>query len=90
MIIKGLFELVYNLLSLVLTPINIPDLPAGIQTIFDRLLTTLVGSISLLNVFVRSSTLKLLIPAVIVIINVEHIYDGIMWVLKKLPFVGIE
>lgn len=90
MIIKGIFELVYNLLELVLTPINIPALPGGIQSIADRLLSILTSSVGLLCLFVRSSTLKLLIPAVLIIINVEHIYDGIMWILKKLPFVGIE
>lgn len=90
MIISGLLNLIYSLLELVLTPFSLPSLPDGIQTIFDTVLSYLTGSVGLLCVFVRPSTLQLLIPAVIVVINAEHIWNGILWILKKLPFVGIE
>lgn len=90
MIIKGLFELVYTLMSVVLAPFSLPQLPEGIQTIFDEVLGYMTGAVGLLTVFVRPTTLKLLIPAVIVVINAEHIWNGIIWILKKIPFVGIE
>lgn len=90
MIIKGIFELVYTLLSVVLGPFSLPVLPEGIQTIFDSIVEYLTGAVGLLCVFVRPTTLQLLIPAVILVINAEHIWNGILWILKKLPFVGIE
>ena len=43
MIIKGLFELVYTLLSVCMGPFSIPGLPAGIQTIFDQIVTYLTA-----------------------------------------------
>lgn len=90
MIIKGIFNLVYTLLSIVLAPFSLPQLPEGIQTIFDEIVGYLTGAVGLLCVFVRPTTLQLLIPAVIIVINAEHIWNGILWILKKLPFVGIE
>lgn len=90
MIIKGIFNLVYTLLSVVLAPFSLPSFPAGIQTIFDNVLSYMTGAVGLLYVFVRPSTLQLLIPSVIIVINMEHIWEGILWILKKLPFVGIE
>ena len=90
MIIKGLFDLIYTLLSIVLSPFSLPQLPDGLQSIFDTVLGDLTGRVGLLCQFVRPSTLQLLIPAVIVVINMEHIWDAILWILKKLPFVGIE
>lgn len=90
MIIKGIFELVYTLLSVVLAPFSLPALPDGIQSIFDEIVGYLTGAVGLLCVFVRPTTLQLLIPAVIIVINAEHIWNGILWILKKLPFVGIE
>lgn len=90
MIIKGLFNLVYTLLSVVLTPFSLPALPEGIQTIYNQIVSYMTGAVGLLCVFVRPTTLQLLIPAVIIVINAEHIWDGILWILKKLPFVGIE
>lgn len=90
MIVRGLFDLVYGLLSIVLAPFSLPALPDGIQSIFDTVLTYLTGSVGLLCQFVRPNTLKLLIPAVIIVINMEHLWNAIIWILKKLPFVGIE
>lgn len=90
MIIKGLFNLIYTFLSVVLAPFSLPQLPVGIQTIFDEIVGYLTGAVGLLCVFVRPTTLQLLIPVVIIVINAEHIWNGILWILKKLPFVGIE
>lgn len=90
MIIKGLFELVYTLLSVVLYPFSLPALPEGIQNIFDEVLGYITAAVGLLSVFVRISTLQLIIPAVIVVINAEHIWNGIIWILKKIPFLGME
>lgn len=90
MIIKGIFELVYTLLSVVLAPFSLPALPTGLQTIFEQLVGYLTGAVGLLCVFVRPSTLQLMIPAVILVINADHIWNGILWVLKKLPFIGLE
>lgn len=90
MIVKGLLDLMYNLLDLVLTPFSLPQLPEGIQNIFDTVVTYMTSAVGLLCIFVRPTTLQLLIPAVIVVINAEHIWNGIIWILKKLPFVGIE
>lgn len=90
MIVKGLLDLLYNLLDLVLSPFSLPALPEGVQTIFDQVVGYMTGAVGLLTIFVRPTTLQLLIPAVIVVINAEHIWNGILWILKKLPFVGIE
>lgn len=90
MIVKGLFELVYTLLSVILAPFSLPALPAGIQSIFNEVLDYITGSVGLLYVFVRPTTLKLLIPAVILVINAKHIWDGILWIVRKIPFLGME
>lgn len=90
MIVKGLFELVYSLLSVILAPFSLPGLPEGIQSIFDEVLKYITGAVGLLSVFVRPSTLKLMIPAVILVINAKHIWDGILWIVRKIPFLGME
>lgn len=90
MIIKGLFNLVLALMQVIFAPINLPQLPTGIQTIFDNLLTAMLSGIGLFEVFVRPSTLQLLIPIVIVLINFEKLWNGIIFILKKIPFLGIE
>lgn len=91
MIIKGLFELVYSLLNVVLTPFQIvPSMPAFVDSIFDYFMNFIFAPINILMYFCDVTIFRTLIPLYIVVLNMEHIWDGIMWILKKLPFVGIE
>ena len=91
MIIKGLFELVYSLLSVVLTPFEIiPDMPQHITNLLNIFHDVIMDAFSLTFFFINPFTVKIAIPLVILIANMEHIWDGIVWILKKLPFVGIE
>ena len=90
MIIKGLFNLVLALLKIIFAPINLPQLPDGIQSILDRLLDVLLDAVGLLEVFVRPQTLRVVVPLLIIIYNFEHVWNGIIFILKKIPFLGIE
>lgn len=90
MIIKGIFELVYTLYTFGQSRQRERSKHDRKQSIFDEVLGYMTGAVGLLCVFVRPTTLQLLIPAVIIVINAEHIWNGILWILKKLPFVGIE
>lgn len=90
MIIKGLFNLVLALLQVIFAPINLPQLPAGIQSIFNSLLSAMLSGIGIFEIFIRPSTLQLLIPIVIVLVNFEKLWNGIIFILKKIPFLGIQ
>lgn len=90
MIIKGLFELVFALLRIVFAPINLPGLPAGIQSVLDELIGYLTGAVGLLGVFVDLDVLRFLIGGVIVLVNFDKIYSVTMFILRKIPFLGIE
>lgn len=91
MIIRGLFELIYSLLNIVLTPFQIiPDMPQALDTVISGFFTFISTPISLALFFFDTSVLSVAIPVLIGIINMEHIWDGILWILKKIPFAGIE
>lgn len=90
MIIKGLFELVFVLLKIVFAPINLPDLPLVIQNVLDRLLEAMISGMGLLSVFVDLDVLMILIPVVIVVVNLDRVWGLIMFVLRKIPFLGIK
>lgn len=90
MIVKGLMELVFGLLKIVFAPINLPDLPAGIQSVLDEFTQVLVDAVGLFGIFVDMNVVKWLIPVVIVIANLDKVWSLIMFILRKIPFVGIE
>lgn len=90
MIVKGLLELIFGLLQIVFLPINLPALPGGIQSVLNQLTDVLKGAVGLLSIFVDMSVVKYLIPVVIIIVNFERIYDLVIYILKKIPFIGVE
>ena len=90
MIIKGLFELVFGLLQIVFAPINLPDLPSAVQNVVDKFVSLITSVIGLVGVFVDMELLKVLIPIVIVIANLDKLWNMIMFILRKIPFLGIE
>lgn len=90
MIIKGIMELVFSLLQIVFTPIDLPDLPSGIQSVLDELMGLFGSVIGLFGVFVDLNVVKWLIPVIIVIANLDKVWKLIMFILRKIPFLGIE
>ena len=64
---------------------NIPQLPESITGSIDRVMTVIFENVGLLGIFVRISTIKILVPLVIIVVNFEHIYHFVMWIIKKLP-----
>lgn len=90
MIIKGLLELIYVLLQVVFAPINLPALPDKIQRVVDELTNVLSGAVGLLGLFLDMSVVIILIPLVIVIANFDKIWKGIMFILRKIPFLGMK
>lgn len=90
MIIKGLFELIFGLLRIIFAPINLPQLPASVQSVVDELSSVLKSSVGLLSVFVDLNVLNVLIPVCIAVANFDKVWKVIMFILRKIPFLGIK
>ena len=72
----------------------LPQLPEIPSTLHDSLFNYLdiifdAGS-NILSLFIRISTLKLVIPILIVIINADKIYQVIMWIVRKIPLLSMD
>lgn len=85
-----IIELIINIFTGVLKTLlsvlpNIPQLPNSIGTSLNNVFTTIFNNVGLLGLFIRISTIKILVPLIIVVVNFEHIYHFIMWIIKKLP-----
>lgn len=70
--------------------IDIPDLPQSVLDSISSFLDLVFTNISALGFFIRPITLQVLVPLAIIVINFDKIYDAVMWVLKKIPMLGIE
>lgn len=85
---------VMNLIKAVITTVfgvlpNIPNFAQGLQNSVNSVLDTIFNNLGLIGVFVRPTTIKLIIPILIVILNFERVYKLTMWIIKKIPFFGV-
>lgn len=86
---------ILNLLKLLITTIfgvlpNIPNIPSSLSNSIDSFLDLIFNNCALLDLFVPISTIKIAIPIAIVIINFDHIYKITMWIIKKIPILGVN
>lgn len=86
MIIKAIFDLILLLLTNVFGILpDIPALPSSLLNSLNTVFTTIFDNVDLLGLFVRIDTIKVLVPLLIIVINFEHIYHFVMWIVKKIP-----
>lgn len=90
MIIKGILELFFSLLQIVFSPIALPQLPAKASSYLDQFIDWILGGYNVIGTFIDLGMVKTLIPIVIVIANLDKVWSFIMFILRKIPFIGVE
>lgn len=90
MIIEALLNVVKVLLQVVFGWINLPPFPLELTSSIDTFLSLVFDNLSLLGFFVRPITLTVAIPILIILLNFEDVYKLTMWIIRKIPFLGIK
>ena len=90
MIVEALLNLVLNLLKLVFGWINLPGMPDSVMPVIDKLFEALEGAVGLFGIFVDLNMVKILLPVLLIVVNFEHVWKFTMFILRKIPFLGIE
>ncbi len=90
MIIESLLNLIFGLLKVCFSWLSIPAFPESLTNSIDTFLNLIFDNISLLGFFVRPLTISIVVPVLIILINFEDVYKFVMWILRKIPFLGIE
>lgn len=89
MIVKALMDLVYNLFALLTAAINIPSLPEGIADVLEILTGAISSGLGILACYCHLDYLLVLFGLIIAVDAGLMIYRFIMWILKKIPMLGI-
>ena len=90
MILEALLNLIQLLLNVVFGWINIPQFPESLTRSIDSFLDLIFENLSLLGFFIRPITLTVAIPLLIILLNFDKIYKLAMYIIKKIPFLGIK
>jgi len=83
--VSFIVEAIFSLLGV------LPNVPDGIidvmEWFFDLIFENGLGLVCL---FLPIDYIKAMIPILIAVINFEHIYHAIMWVVRKIPMAGMN
>lgn len=90
MIIKGLFSLIIALLNIVFGWVNLPAMPSAVDEAFSLLLNYMAAGMGFVWLIVPREMVLVVVPVILVLSNFDKLYTVVMWVLRKIPFLGIE
>lgn len=90
MIISGLLSIVKMLVQLLFGWISLPQVPSGITTVVDQVFGYMQAGAGVLWFFIPQDLVLLLLPLVIVVANFDHLYKLGMWILRKIPMLGVN
>lgn len=90
MIIEGLLSVIKKLLMLLLSPIDIPSLPLGVQEVITKGMNYIIDGLGIFAAFTHYQFIMALISIVLVIEAAFLIYKFVLWLLRKIPAALIE
>lgn len=89
MIIEALLDTLYNIMD-VLMVLNIPSLPDEVYGYIDTAFTYIVSAGGILANYAPLSYLMVLFGVLLAVDAGIMLYHFIMWVVRKIPMLGIQ
>lgn len=91
MIVSSILDLLKFLITTIFGILpNIPSMPETLTNGINTFLDIIFDNVGLLGLFVPIDVMKIAIPIAIIIINFDHIYKLTLWILKKIPMLGMN
>lgn len=91
MVLEGLLTVTVALIHWIFALLpNIPDFNITLLEDLTGFVNLIFNNLQLLGFFVDIRMLKTMIPLIILVINLDHVYDLSMWVISKIPILNIR
>lgn len=90
MILKMVLGLMQSILSFILGLLPLPDVPAWLVELTETILQYMKMGMGIVLFFVPQAVVQGALDLVILIWTVVHTYKLVLWVLRKIPMLGIE
>lgn len=90
MIVESILNLFSSALKLIFGWISLPELPAEISNVVNQLMEYMKAGIGFIFLFFSIDLIRIMLPLVIVVANFDKVYKLVMFVLRKIPFLGIK
>lgn len=89
MILLALLNVIFALLKVLFSWLDLPDFPAELTAVVDDMIGYVVDALPLLWVFFDKSVVTVCLVIALACANFDKVYDLLMWVLAKIP-IGIR
>ena len=90
MIVEALINLIYSLFATLTSVVNVPPLPDGVMEIIDTAFGYISTGIKIVSNYTHFDYLLVLFGIIVALDFAIFVYRIILWVLKKIPMLGIE
>lgn len=90
MIVSALLDLIYNVISTLLSIIDLPDLPDTAKSYIEQFKGILSDGVAIFGVYFDLQYIKILFTIFITVTLAIEVYHLVMWVIKKIPMLGIK
>ena len=91
MILENFLNILLSSIEFILSILpDIPSLPDELLSSAYSFIDLIFDNVGLLGLFIPISTIKVVVPLVLVIVNFDKIYKLTMWVLNKIPTLDID
>lgn len=90
MIIELLMTLVLNVFEVLTSAIDLPELPSSIESVFNTAFDYIFSGIEILANYTHYSYLITLFMVIVTVDVGLHMYQAVMYILKKIPMINIK
>lgn len=90
MLVNALISVIYSLFNIVFGFVHLPSFPDGVSSYLNAFQVYFKSGIRLLSVVINMSYVATLFTIFISLVVIFELYKFIMWVLKKIPILGIK
>ena len=91
MILENLLNILLSSIEVILSLLSyLPSLPDELLSSAYSFIDLIFDNVGLLGLFIPISTIKVVVPLVLVIVNFDKIYKLTLWVLNKIPKLDID
>lgn len=90
MIIELIKKLLTFVTDTIFSVIDLPAVPPGLASAVDTMFMYMRQGMGIINFFCPLEAISPAIDLFIAVWAIIHVYDIVMWVLRKIPMLGIE
>ena len=90
MLVDALIDMLYSLIDWITSGLNIPQLPDGVADVLANFVQYVATGIAILSNYTHMDYLLILFGVVVGVEAAILIYKFIMWIIRKIPMLGIS